>query len=215
MPLQNRVDPSGQIVRNTARGLFMGNRGGALHDAGQQIMRSRKSRTWIICLTEFKNRRRKLMQPGKYTELFFLDEATALSAGHRPCFECRRQDALAFSTALARARGVTRLSAPQIDDLLEADRILPADHPSREISMNRIGILPDGAFVSDSEHFFVVRSGGLLRWSFAGYEPVDATARMKKHVLHLTTPNASLQALIYGYRPVLHPSAPGNIAGQI
>lgn len=215
MPLQNRVDPSGQIVRNAARGLFMGNRGGALHNADQQIVRRRKTRTWIICLTAFKNRRRKLMQPGKYTELFFLDEAVALSAGHRPCFECRRQDALAFSAALARARGVAKLSAPQIDDLLEADRMTPADHPSRQVSSDRIGSLPDGAFVSDYEHYFVVCSGKLLRWSFSGYEPVDAPARMKKHVLLLTTPNASLQALNYGYRPVLHPSATGTIAGHI
>lgn len=215
MPLQNRVDPSGQIERNAARGLFMGNRGGALHDANQTIVRTRRTRTWIICLTEFKNRRRKLMQPGKYTELFFLDEAVALSAGHRPCFECRRQDALAFGAALARARCMSRLSAPQIDDLLEADRMIPADHPSRQISMNRIGSLPDGAFVSDDEHYFVVCSGKLLRWSFSGYEPVDAPARMKKHVLLLTTPNASLQALNYGYRPVLHPSATGNTAAHI
>lgn len=193
----------------------MGNRGGALHDADQQIVRIRKTRTWIICLTEFNNRRRKLMQPGRYTELFFLDEAVALSAGHRPCFECRRQDALAFGAALARARGLDRLYAPQIDDLLEADRMLPTDHPSRQISMDMNGSLPDGAFVSDDEDYFVALSGQLLRWSFAGYERVDPATLVKGRDFHLATPNASLQALSHGYRPVLHPSATGNIAGHI
>jgi hypothetical protein len=215
MPLQNRVHPSGEIVKNAARGLFMGNRGGALHDANQQIVRTRKTRAWIICLTAFKNRRRKLMQPGHYTELFFLDEAVALSAGHRPCFECRRQEALAFGAALARARGADRLSAPQIDDLLEADRRLPADHPSRRISVDNIGSLPDGAFLSDGEDYFLVKAGRLLRWSFEGYESHDAPIPMDGQTFHLATPNASLQALRQGYRPMLHPSATEDIAGHI
>ncbi|WP_394690546.1 hypothetical protein [Hoeflea sp.] len=215
MPLQNRVDPSGRIVRHAARGLFMGNRGGALHNADQQIVRVQKSKTWITCLTEYKNRKRKLMQPGGYTELFFLDEAVSLSAGHRPCFECRRQDALAFGAALARARGMARLSAPQIDDLLEADRMIPADHPSRQVSMNRMGSLPDGAFVRNGDHHFVVRSGQLLRWSFEGYEHVDSAALMNDQSFDLATPGASLEALRHGYRPVFHPSAIANFAGHI
>lgn len=101
-PLQNRVDPWGVLVADDSRGTFMGNRGGALHDDDRRIVRDQSSQRWIICLTEFKGRRRPVMQPGRYTELFFLDEATALAAGHRPCFECRRADAERFADLWAK-----------------------------------------------------------------------------------------------------------------
>lgn len=96
MPKQNRVTPDGQIIATAARGSFMGNRG-ILHNDQQEIVKPFAHKAWIICQLRFKGRRRQLMQPGKYTELFFLDEATALAAGHRPCFECRREAAQAFS----------------------------------------------------------------------------------------------------------------------
>src|SRR5258708_7610528 len=102
MPLQNRVDPRGVIFRSTARGTFMGNRGGALHNDNREIVRQFKDRRWIACLLEFKGRRRLVMSPGRYTELFFLDEAVALAAGHRPCAECRRERFNAFKNAWIR-----------------------------------------------------------------------------------------------------------------
>src|SRR5437899_3068734 len=102
MPLQNRVTPFGDLIATEARGLLMGNRG-RLHDAGRRIVRYAQGRRWIACLTSFRGRRRTVMSPGSYTELFFLDEAVALSAGHRPCAECRRQDYLRFQPAWARA----------------------------------------------------------------------------------------------------------------
>ena len=91
MPLQNRVDPWGRFFRTTARGTFMGNRGGALHNEAREVVRPCAGRRWITCALEFKGRSRKVMTPGRYTELFFLDEAVAFAAGHRPCAECRRR----------------------------------------------------------------------------------------------------------------------------
>ena len=98
MPLQNRVTPEGEIIATPARGLMMGNRGGRLHRPDKTLTARRwTSRAWIACRLEFNNRHRRVMSPNSYTELFFLDEATALAAGHRPCFECRRQDFMAFA----------------------------------------------------------------------------------------------------------------------
>jgi hypothetical protein len=102
MPLQNRVSPRGEIIVSPARGTFMGNRGGVLHNERRQIVRPYASRRWITCLLEFKGRRRTVMSPGRYTELFFLDEAVALAAGHRPCAECRRDRFNAFRDAWER-----------------------------------------------------------------------------------------------------------------
>src|SRR5579884_3965447 len=95
MPRQNRVTPFGEIITTSERGTFMGNRG-VLHDAEGRIGRAWQVKRWLVCVLEFRGRHRMVMTPGRYTELFFLDEATALAAGHRPCFECRRQRFLDF-----------------------------------------------------------------------------------------------------------------------
>src|ERR1035438_2779229 len=118
MPLQNRVAPSGEIFAS-ARGTFMGNRGGAIHNDGRQIVRQYASRRWITCLLEFKGRRRTVMSPNRYTELFFLDEAVALAAGHRPCAECRR----ARFNAFKQAWGGTSPLADEMDVELHRARI--------------------------------------------------------------------------------------------
>src|SRR5271155_1761722 len=109
MPLQNRVDPFGNLIRTPARGTMMGNRGGALHNGDREIVRSYKSRRWIACVLEFRGRRRIVMSERRYTELFFLDEAVAFAAGHRPCAECRRESFNAFKHAWRRAGGLTDL----------------------------------------------------------------------------------------------------------
>jgi hypothetical protein len=116
MPLQNRVTPFGEIVAHPARGMVMGNRG-ILHDSGRRLHPTRRwtHKTWICCLCEFKGRHRAVMTPGRYTELFFLDEATALAAGHRPCFECRRADANQFAAAWAHGNGGPLPSAGDMD----------------------------------------------------------------------------------------------------
>ena len=121
MPLQNRVTPFGNLVAVEGRGLLMGNRG-RLHDAERRIVRYAQGRRWIACLTSFRGRRRTVMSPGLYTELFFLDEAVALAAGHRPCAECRRDDYTRFRAAWARAVSED-VSADGMDLKLDADRL--------------------------------------------------------------------------------------------
>lgn len=207
MALQNRVDPAGEICSNPARGEFMGNRGGALHTADQQIVRTQKTRSWIICMTEFKGRRRKLMQPGRYTELFFLDEVTALAAGHRPCFECRRKEAIAFAEALARDQGAEHLSAPAIDLLLAPERKRGADARERIIASSDIAALPDGAMIRQGETFYAVRAEMLLPWSFSGYGAPVEISTLTPAAVYLVTPPSTVAALLQGYRPVFHSRA--------
>lgn len=204
MPLQNRVTPFGEIVSVADRGLFVGNRG-VLHDAQTRtIRRPWANRRWLVCLCAFKGRRRSLMSPGRWTELFFLDEATALAAGHRPCFECRRADAEAFRAAWMAGNGEARPAASAMDDVLHGERLSgrakrlhPLDRP--------VAALPDGAMVAAGHSGFLVLSGGLRRWSSAGYEA--ALAEPPPTVL--LTPPSTMRALAAGYRPRLHPSAAG------
>src|SRR5215510_5847359 len=125
MPLQNRVTPEGEIIATRHRGLMMGNRGGAFHLPDKTLAPRRwATRQWIACVLEFKGRHREVMQPNRYTELFFLDEATALAAGHRPCFECRRADAERFADLWAKIQnGDERARAPAMDEVLHAERV--------------------------------------------------------------------------------------------
>ncbi len=185
----------------------MGNRGGPLHNAARQIVRKQKNESWIICLTEFKNRRRALMQPGLYTELFFLDEATALAAGHRPCYECRRQHALAFADFLAQAKGLPRLTAKPIDALLANDRAVPSDDASRRIGAGGFSSLPDGVMVRRGGAFFLVLGGKLRPWDFSGYGPEIVGTHNEIDPFYLVTPAATVDAIRQGYKPILHPSA--------
>jgi len=185
----------------------MGNRGGALHDAGKRIVRVQKTKSWIICVTEFKGRSRELMSPGLYTELFFLDEVTALAAGHRPCFECRRRDALAFAEALGQSRGEQRLSAPAIDALLSEERKPEPVAPERMIAGEQISSLPDGAMIRQGDTHYALRGGRLLPWSFEGY---GAPLNLEAHSggpIHLATPASTVAVLNHGYRPVFHSRA--------
>ena len=185
----------------------MGNRGGALHDADQRIVRHQKSRSWLVCVTEFKGRHRKLMQPNRYTELFFLDEVTALAAGHRPCFECRRQEALGFAEALGQSRGEKQLSAPAIDALLSPERTRKQDARERMISLAAISSLPEGAMIQQGDTYFALRGGKLLPWSFEGYgAPVDIDA-LSRDPIHLATPPSTVAALDHGYYPIFHSQA--------
>src|SRR6516225_7744293 len=149
MPRQNRVTPFGDIIATLERGTFMGNRG-VLHDSEGRIKRAWQLKRWIVCVLEFKERKRQVMTPGHYTELFFLDEATAFAAGHRPCAECRRVRFLDFCNAWARAHpskdASPRPSATMIDDRLHAERI--ASNRSKRSYMAALDDLPDGVFVT-------------------------------------------------------------------
>lgn len=146
--LQNRVDPFGNIIKTKARGAWMGNRG-YLHNRDKEILRPFKVNAWLTCRLEFKGRKREIMAPGKYTELFFLDEATACSAGHRPCSECRREDHLKFKQLWIKANPEygfnEKTPIGEIDEILQGERI-NADKSKRIHEQNGIAI-PDGTFV--------------------------------------------------------------------
>lgn len=202
MPRQNRVTPRGELIAVEARGDFMGNRG-CLHDAGGRIVRSHRGERWIVCVLEFKGRRLPIMHPGFYTQLFFLDEATALAAGHRPCAECRRPAFRDFLAAWAAGNPDLVPAGPL--RATDVDRVL---HRQRTASPERapLDTLPDGAFVAlaDDPRPFLVLGGALLAWTPAGYTDRIARSSATAEVL---TPPATVRALRAGYRPALHDTA--------
>lgn len=202
-PLQNRVAPTGEIEAVAARGLFTGNRG-VLHDDAFRLGAARwKHKNWIVCVLEFKGRWRPVMRPRRWTELFFLDEAVAFAAGHRPCAECRRAAYNAWMTAYAAGAGRSRPSAGDLDKLLHADRAIPGARRLRRHDA-RLEDLPDGAFVlTDAGAPALVRGDRLLPWSHDGYGA--PTPRRPGRVL-LLTPPATVAALRAGYPVALHPS---------
>ena len=196
MTLQNRVTPFGEVVASPERGTMMGNRG-ILHDDCQKLGRRRWThKAWICCVTEFRGRKRQVMAPGRYTELFFLDEAVALAAGHRPCFECRREAAKAYAAGWD---GTPR--AAEMDRVLHAQRL--SEKRQRTHSCDLAG-LPDGAFIARHGAAWLVKGSRLLRYTPAGYDGAEARPAGTVEVL---TPPATLRALSAGYDPVLHPSA--------
>jgi hypothetical protein len=202
VPRQNRVTPDGTLIAVPDRGLFWGNRG-ALHDPAGRVVRYSRGRAWAICMLEFKGRRRQLWAPGRLTELFFLDEATGLAAGHRPCGECRYRDYLAFKRAWAVAFRGGVPAVAQIDARLHADRLVrPGVRRSYTAALPG---LPDGVMVSVGGAPFLVWGGGLLAWTPGGYrdlvQPADADP------VTVITPRATVAVLAAGYRPVIHPSA--------
>ncbi len=202
MPLPNRVAPDASLFADPARGLLMGNRGGRFHDPRTLALpvRAYASRQWICCRLSFKDRRRPVWGQG-YTELFFCDEVTALAAGHRPCMECRRDDALAYRAALVRGLGLRETPLfPQIDRLLDGQR---RDGRVQRTHRLPAEVLPDGAMIRDDARFFALTGNAALLWSPAGY--AGETTRPTGMVTVLTPP-ASLAALAQGYRPLWHPN---------
>jgi len=204
MALQNRVDPFGELIATPARGLLLGNRGGRFHRDDQTLGKRRwASRQWICCLLQFKQRHRKVWHDG-YTELFFLDEVTALAAGHRPCFECRRADAKDFAEKWAQAGDVAIPHAPEMDVVLQNERLVGR---AKRAYQSPIDDLPDGAMLAlngEPQAAFAVRGAQLLRWSENGYTHAIARARGTANVL---TPPSIVGVLAAGYRPQWHPSA--------
>jgi hypothetical protein len=205
MPHKNRVDPFKLLHAVPQRGAWFGNRG-CLHDRHGKVKWLQKTDRWIICELEFKNRRRPLLQPGKYTELFFMDEATALAAGHRPCMECRRPAAKQF-LELTGFKTVTTLDAQLSSERLTGGPVI--DDPLS---------LPTGAMVGWLFTAYLVYEGSFYRWSFDGYERVESIqqdvestvipnssglTRLKTtfsdEQVKLLTPVTSLRALMLGY----------------
>src|SRR5690242_4327382 len=203
MPLQNRVSPFGELVATRARGTMFGNRGGKFH-RDDKTLASRRwvSRQWICCVLKFKGRQRDVW--GRYyTELFFLDEVTALAAGHRPCFECRRGEATAFAQAWATGQGKKqRPSAPEMDLVLHGERL---DGPAKRLHRFAAKDLPDGAMVSIDGAAFAVRGEKLLHWTPIGYG--ERRQRPRSGTLDVLMPPSILAALRAGYVPCWHESA--------
>jgi hypothetical protein len=203
MPLQNRVTPLGDIVADPHRGLFTGNRG-IIHDpATKTLLKKRWSNpAWLICLCEFRGRRREVMGGRSWTELFFLDEATAFAAGHRPCFYCRRDDANRFRSCWEKSNGVADVLAPGMDAVLHRERLDRGRKRLHPLPMT-LQELPDGAMVQAGAESFLIVGGKPLRWSFGGYRKAEAPIGEAM----LITPPSTVRALASGFRPVLHPSA--------
>jgi hypothetical protein len=200
VPLQNRVTPLSNLIATPERGLVYGNRG-CLHDAAGRIRRLHATRRWIACRLEFRGwHREPLMQPGRFTELFFLDEATAFAAGHRPCALCRRED---YDRAMAVWGGV---GADAIDAVLHAERL-----DGRRRRVHEAPDVPDGAFVLRDGEPWLVLGDEHLRWTPAGY-----TDRAPRAEAALLTPPSLVELLRRGWQglvPLLHPTANGNGAG--
>lgn len=201
MPLQNRVTPFGDIVAIPQRGMFTGNRG-IIHDPATKTLLHKRwaSKAWLICVCDYKGRRRQVMGGRSWTELFFLDEAVALAAGHRPCFFCRRAAAVAFRAAWAAGRGAKEPSAPDMDAVLHRERM----QHGRKLVHAMPGLLselPDGAVVTASGSAFTIAGGQAFRWTEQGYE----VPREIRRADGLLTPPSTFAALRAGYRPVLHP----------
>lgn len=203
MALQNRVTPFGDIVSTAYRGRFTGNRG-IIHDPTTRTLLNRRwsSKAWIACVCEFKGRRRKVMTKRSWTELFFLDEVTAFAAGHRPCFYCRRNDAVNFRDAWAKGNRSDRVSAKDMDAILHAERL---DGRVKRFHQLRGPVLqlPDGAMVATTGQSYLVRGGETWLWSFAGY----SRASLNDQHVKLLTPPSTVRALRAGYQAVFDPDA--------
>lgn len=204
MTLPNRVRPDGSLFADPARGELFGNRGGRFHDPQTRALpqRAYATRQWICCVLSFKGRRRKVWGKG-YTELFFCDEVTALAAGHRPCMECRRADALAYRAAVVRGLGLEQVPLfPEIDRLLDGERRIGR---AKRLHRLRADNLPDGAVVEAGPgEWLALQGDAALLWSPAGY-----VARRPRPTgfAAVVTPPSTLAALVNGYLPHWHSSA--------
>lgn len=216
MPLQNRVTPFGEIVAVPERGSFMGNRGRIHNELRKLKSRHWDRKAWITCLLQFKGRHRQLMAPSTYTELFFLDEATALAAGHRPCGECRRADAKRFKKLWLQVNGASLQgktgTMANMDAVLHSERITRGGTQRRwEV---RLSELPDGAMVliDDPGAALLLQQGSLYLWSSAGY--VERIPVPSGRTVTVLTPASVTRVLAAGYRPIVHPSVDALVAGR-
>jgi hypothetical protein len=198
--LQNRVNPHGDIIKTPARGAWLGNRG-QLHNSGKTILRPFKHKAWIICLLQFKGRHRAVMAPNLWTELFFFDEATAFAAGHRPCFECRREDAKRFKAAWLSGNReynfLDNVPIGKIDEILHRERI---GKDNCKITYEAdINDLPDGTFIEIAGEAYIIANEHIYKWTPAGYSEERAYPQNEK--VRVLTPHSAVNAFRCGYRP--------------
>ncbi len=199
MPFQNRVTPFGELVATPARGTLTGNRG-CLHNRQRVLTRRRwTTRAWIACLLEFRGRHREIMTPGRWTEIFFLDVATAFAAGHRPCGECRRQDYVRFKRLWCQANGGDA-AAPiyPVDDHLHEERI-PRPRTTWQAALDG---LPDGTMWLEGDDVWVVAGERIGRWTLSGYQ--DLRQRPAGRQVSVLTPASLVSSFSAGYRPAIH-----------
>ncbi len=198
--LQNRVDPLGNIIATPARGAWMGNRG-VLHNERKEIIRPFKLYAWITCKLEFKGRRRQVMTPNHWTELFFLDEATAFAAGHRPCFECRREAANHFKACWI--KGNPQYGFDMKTPIGEIDKVLHKERTSSDGKKltfeSNTANLPDGAFVIVDKMPYLLKEKQLFLWTPSGYE--QHRALPEATTLTVLTPRSTVEAFRAGYKP--------------
>jgi hypothetical protein len=213
MPLQNRVDPAGTIHAVDARGMFTGNRG-VIHDPETKtlLVRAWTTKAWLICECRFKNRRRVVMGRNTpsgnagWTELFFLDEVTALSAGHRPCFECRREKAKAYADCFGKAFGIARPTVADMDQRLHAERLAGKGSFAPLARGASLEHFPAGTMIAQGERFFARHGDRLRRWSFWRYGDAFDLDDVALASVGLLTPATTVAVLRAGYQPVWHPS---------
>ena len=213
MVLQNRSDPSGALHAHPARGLFTGNRG-IIHDAGTRTLTGNRwtANAWICCALDWKDSKREVWgrnharpdgsRSEGWTELFFCDEVTALAAGHRPCFLCRRADAEQFTKAFAQGSGKADISAPEMDEILHAQRRLSMQGDPQRLSMIDLPSLPDGTVVESGGRYFALKERRALAWDFTGYGAPQGLSDLMRATITLVTPRATVAALRSGYNPV-------------
>lgn len=201
MPLQNRVTPFGDVVALAGRGTLMGNRG-ILHDDARRVVRPFQVRRWIACRLEWRGRKRTVMTPHRYTELFFLDEAAAFAAGHRPCAECRREDYRTFCRVWE-AAGCGRPAADEMDLVLHAERL---DGRRKRIHLAPYRDLPDGTYVARDGRPWLVWGDALRLWTDGGY--AQTAPRPRGGDGEVLTPPSIVRAFAAGYRPAIYPAAP-------
>lgn len=199
--LQNRVDPFGRLIKTSARGVFMGNRG-VIHNEHKEITHKFKHKAWITCTLEFKGRKRTVMTPNRWTELFFLDEATAFAAGHRPCFECRKEDAKKFKSCWIQGNPSydfdMKTSIKEIDEVIHNERI---DSNKEKVTRQRLSSdIADGTFVIVNDDPYLFNKGRLYKWTPFGYENSAAMPRATS-MLTVLTPNSIVNAFRAGYVP--------------
>jgi hypothetical protein len=210
MPRRNRVDPWGDLNAVPERGLFTGNRGCVVDDSGE-VVRHHRGQLWITCLTEYRDWRSPLARPGRWTPLFFLDDAVALSAGHRPCGLCRRDAYLSYRDAVSRAAGSPQpLTAADLNRRLSAERLTPGRGlhraADRIVWTAELDRLPAGTVIVDEERSpRLLLDDRLLSFTFAGW--AEPQPRPDAGVVRVLTPPTSVAALCHGFRPALHPSA--------
>ncbi len=203
MPLQNRVDPWGNIFTTSSRGTFLGNRG-ILHNGKKQIIKPYQHQSWVTCQLKYKDRKRKLMSPHNYTELFFLDEATAFAAGHRPCCQCRRERYIEFKYFWVKAnlkKPVDDVRISEINTIMHKDRI---NKRVKNTYKSKLKELPDGAFFSNNGSAYMKYKNKIYLWSFEGYCHQNNINLPDE--IDVLTPKSIVNAFELGFKPGIHQS---------